>query len=378
MTILIIRALREYLFMSSLWRKFSPDLRRYEGISDQAEEALGKVLWDSRSRYLINFNGSQKVSHFYMGSLLAPVFHVLSTDQSQQLVQTAERELVAPGIGVRAVMPPDFHTDSVRAFFHFAGNEAGDPCLYFNGGVWHHNNAWYVLALRAIGRVNDAFGFFRPTMTLDGISRSPRGQPAMYEYRFSDPASPEYGRIDKPSYLWGAGFTLYAAYRLIGIDENEWNISFSEEFPKSLDSATCSLEFLGEKRIIRKERGNGALIFVADRDTIPSLVIPLDLASTSSWVLQRGHSTVPTLTKINAILQSARFKSKTRELKFLTSSFSGHTVSATVVAPTRPHAVTVDGKSTKEFRLHAAKDGRVEITLRFAGSNLKQSVILKF
>ena len=46
-------------------------------------------------------------------------------------------------------------------------------------------------------------------MTLDGIINSPNGQPAMYEYRDSNFNNPkEYGKIDKPQFMWAAGLVL--------------------------------------------------------------------------------------------------------------------------------------------------------------------------
>jgi hypothetical protein len=312
-----------------------------------------------------------------MGSLLAPVFHVLDADRSRQLVETAGRKLVATGIGVRTAMPPDFHTDSMRAFFHFAGNEAGDPYLYANGGVWPHNNAWYALALRAAGRADDAFQFFRETMTLDGIAHSPMGQPAMYEYRYSDPSSPEYGRIDKPSFLWGAGFTLFTAYRLVGIDENEWNICFSDQLPTSLDTASFSLDFSGEKLVVRTG-GEGGLLFTADDAPVPSLVVPLELGSSSSWRLHTGALAAPQLETINAILRSADFDQGTAELRLVISSFPGHAVSASISAKTQPRTVKVDGRIVNDVAVQPGEGETVMIHLRFAASASTETLVVSF
>jgi len=378
MTVLIIRALREYLFIASFVGESSPGLKSYEQMADAAEKALGERLWDGQTHYLTNFNGSRIDPHYYMGSLLAPVFHVLDADRSRQLVETAGRKLVAPGVGVRTAMPPDFHTDSMRAFFQFAGNEAGDPYLYANGGVWPHNNAWYTLALRAAGRADDAFKFFRQTMTLDGIAQSPMGQPAMYEYRYSDNASPEYGRIDKPSFLWAAGFTLYTAYRLVGIDENEWNVCFSRPLPSSLDTVSCSVEFSGKKQVVRTGGEKGGVLFTADDVPVPSLVVPLALGSSSLWRLQSGASSSPRLETINAILRSADFPERTAELRLVISSFPGHAVSATISAKTQPRTVAVDGRPVEDMTVQPGEDGNVLIHLGFVASAPTETIVIRF
>jgi cellobiose phosphorylase len=378
MATLIVRALREYAFISSFLGKSSPELVEYERIADAAQLALNRRLWDQQMHYLINFNGSLKDPHYYMGSLLAPVFGLLSPVRSRQLVQTAERELLAPGIGLRTAMPPDFHTDSMRAFFQFAGNEAGDPYLYANGGVWSHNNAWYVLALRSVGRLDDAFRFFRATMTLDGIASSPMGQPAMYEYRYSDPASEEYGRIDKPSFLWAAGFSLFTAYRLIGIDDNEWNVSFSGTLPSGLDSIRCQFAFGEKKQITISGRQSGLRSFAADDVAVPSLVVPLDVRSTARWELRTGKLTTPYLERINAVLHSAHFDENARTLRLSIASFPGHHVSAMVIAAARPRAVIVDGRKVKDVEVHVRPGGTVSALLHFSGVASRQTVVVQF
>lgn len=378
MTILIIRAIREYLFVSSFLGKDSPELLTYEHLADEAQTALGTKLWDQQSAYLTNYNGSIRDTHYYMGSLLAPVFHLLDLDRSRLLVRTAERELLARDIGIRTVMPPDFNTDSMLTFFHFAGNEACDPYLYANGGVWAHSNAWYTLALRATGRVDDAYNFFRTAMTLDGVAHSPMGQPAMYEYRYSDPKSPRYGWIDKPTFLWAAGFTLLTAYQLVGIDDNEWNISFSGDLPLAWDSVACSLEFFGAKHIRRVRQPKGFQQLTVDGALVPSVVVPVDVASSSSWVLQSVGRVVPQLESINAILRAVAISKDAKKLTIVASSFTGHVVSASINSQKRPLSVTVNGKPVKTFSVSHAKNGSFRTLVRYTASEPTQGMTIRF
>src|SRR5205807_6538929 len=123
---------------------------------------------------------------------------LLSPEKSARLVATASNRLLRFPVGIMIVAPPDFHTDSMRTFFRFAGNEAGDPYVYANGGIWPHANAWYALALNSIGETDSAISFVRSSMTLDGIARSPCGLPAFYEYRYAGSDSPEFRLIHKP------------------------------------------------------------------------------------------------------------------------------------------------------------------------------------
>jgi hypothetical protein len=378
MTILVIRALREYNAINAILGKKSSDLAAYERTAEEMQVSLPRQLWDEQARYLMNLNGSEKDPHYYMGSLLGPAFGILDTRRSRQLVRTAERELLAENLGIRTVMPADFHTDSVRAYFHFVGNEAGDPFLYANGGVWPHNNAWYTLALRATGRLDDAFRFYRETMTLDGIAHSPMGQPAMYEYRYSDRSSREYGRIDKPSFLWAAGFSLLAGYRLVGIDDNEWNLSFAGVLPSNVETARCVLEFGGRKEVLISGKGRGLKSFMADGMSVPSLVVPLDIRNTRKWTLRLGSGKEPYLVQTNALLRSAGYFTEGKELRLTVSSFSGHTVTAAVSAPARPTRATVDGNAITTQSIKNRSAGGYELLLRFEGTGAPQHIRVQF
>lgn len=378
MTILVIRALREFAFIGALLNTPLSDFGRCEAIASEMVKSLRERLWDEQSQYLINFNGPKKDSHIYMGSLLAPVFGLLDSTRARQLVRTAEKELLAEGIGIRTVMPPDFHTDSMKTFFHFVGNEAGDPYLYANGGVWPHNNALYALALNATGRLDDAFRFYRTTMTLDGIGQSPMGQPAFYEYRYSDPASPRYGEIDKPSFLWAAGFTLLTGYRLLGVQENEWNISFSGELPSAVDTGRCVLEFGGRKEVRISGKGKGLRSFTADGREIPSRVLPLDIRNTKSWFFSIGSPRGPYLAQINARLHSATFDRGSRAMRLKVSSFKGHAVTAAIAFTGRVRSVRVDGRQITNFRVEGDPARERTLRLQFPGAGPAQDVVILF
>jgi hypothetical protein len=378
MTALVIRALREFAFIGAVLKKSPSRLGRLEVIASEMEWSLCDRLWDEQSQYLTNFNGSVRDPHIYMGSLLAPVFGLLDSVRARQLVRTAGQHLLAEGIGIRTVMPPDFHTDSMKSFFRFAGNEAGDPYLYANGGVWPHNNAWYALALRATGRLDDAFRFYRSAMTVDGIAQSPMGQPAFYEYRYSDPASPKYGEIDKPSFLWAAGFTLLTGYRLLGINDNEWNLSFSPVLPVDVDTGSCTLEFSGKKLVTISGKGDGLCSFTVDGREVPSLVVPLDIRNAGNWALRWGPPQNPYLAQVNAQLLTAGYDRENRKLHLIVSSFRGHNVMATVRTADPVRRASVDGHLPKHFTIEEGPEGLRSVQLKFSGTDVPQDITLEF
>ena len=374
MTILGIRAIREYIALSTTLGKYSPRLVELERTSQRMEQELVNRLWDEKEGYLINFNGAKKDPHYYMGSLLAPCFGYLDSARANTLLETVAHELLAPGIGIRTAMPADFHTDSIRAEFHFADNEAGDPYLYANGGVWPHNNAWYALALDAMGRRDEAYRFFRSTMTLDGVANSPMGQPAFYEYRFSDTASPLYGKIDKPSFLWAAGFSLLVEYRLLGFEESEWNIRFSPELPSAVDSARCLFEFRGSKNVERVRTSRG---LSADGIVVPSRIVPLSLGGTKTWEVGFDEPATPTLLRLNAILHEIRYDVTKKQLVFSVSSFKGHQVEAVVSGPSAPGGVVVDGRKVGKAKAKEEPHG-VKARVHWEGKNGRQKVVIQF
>ncbi len=376
-TILTIRALRDVAFMSATLKKDS-NLAEYERLADAMQTALQEKLWDTNAKYLMNWNGETKDTHFYMGSLLAPAFGLLSDDKAGELVATATKELVAPGIGVRAAMPADFHTRESIAFFKFAGDEAGQPYYYINGGVWPHNNAWYALALKNVGRVDDGVQFVKTTMTLDGVTRSPMGIPAMYEYRYSDPSSREFGKIDKPSFLWAGGFYLYTLYQLFGVKENEWNVSFVGPLPALSESATYSLAFGKLKNVSVSGKGKYLQSCVIDGKAVPSFVLPMDAQAATKVDVKFGNPATPYLENVNVRLLSAGFDQKQKSLKFVVSSFRGHKTIAIVVGPVAPQRVLIDGDVHSDAKAQTEADGVKSTQIVFVGSGKQQTIEVRF
>ncbi len=378
LTILTIRALREYLFINSALGQFPSSLIQYERLADSMQTALGNRLWNEQSNFLMDSNGSTPDPHYYMGSLLAPVFGMLDERKAGELVQTAGRELLDERIGVRAAMPPDFHTKESIAFYKFAGDEAGQPYYYINGGVWPHNNAWYALALKSVGKVDEAAEFVKRAMTLDGIANSPMGIPAMYEYRYSDPSSAEFGKIDKPSFLWAGGFYLYTLYHLFGVQENEWNASIAGPLPTATPSAKYSLAFGDMKLVSVHGKGNRLRTASVDDEELPSLVLPVEKMRGKRVDVEFGTPDRPYLERVNARLHSVLFDAVKKSLMLKVSSFKGHGTVASVIVLTIPKKVMLDGQTRSKYTIRTEKDGAKVLTISFFGSSKHQSLEIVF
>lgn len=378
LTALTVRALREYLFISSFLHKTSAELLEYERTADAMQRALVERLWDSKDEYLTNFNGGAKDYHFYAGSLIAPVYDLLDQARAQKLVATAARQLVDQRIGTRIAVPVDFATDSVIQAFKFAGAEAGPAYSYANGGVWPHSNAWYALALKSVNKLNESFDYVQRTMTIDGIAQSPNGLPAMYEYRSSDPDSPAFGTIDKPSFLWAGGMYLQVLYRLLATDENEWNIGIRGALPPQCDSVSCSFSFAGLKELNVRRLPDGSCALLADGEGVPSRIVPLDLRSKKRWELTRNTSRTPVLVSATAIVHSVVYDHGKKQIRCDVSSFNGHRTRLVIESENLPGSILIDGTIAHGSVTPSEHSSLQRTTVEFLGSDQRQRIMIQF
>ena len=377
-TALSIRAIEDYLFIASMIDQNNSLLLELEKNAIAMRSALVSKLWDDSLNYLINYNGAEKDKHKYMGSLLAPAYHLLDKERSQKMIGSMKNNLMAPTIGIRAVMPADFHKDSVIKYFNIAGNEAGNEYTYINGGVWPHNNAWFALALNSIGRSDEALAFVKRTMTIDGIANSPNGIPAMYEYRYSNESSPRYGEIDKPSFLWAGGFYIYTMYTLAGMNDNVWNLSVSENRAQFDSTVRFNYKFVSTKDITISGKGNRLELFSAGEKTIPSLVLPLEQRSSRDISFTFGNISEPYLCKANTIVHTVEYVAPKKQLNCKISSFKGHLTTLNIIAQKKPQQVLLNGKKIKNIIVTKNPDTTIDITISFVAGKSIENILVQW
>jgi len=356
MTIMAIKGIRDYVYLSSALDKNMDRLLEYEFLADQMEQALVDKLWSDEPGFLMNFYENGEVDpHYYSGSLLAAHFRLLDDKKRKQLIETAGEKLVDPNIGVYTVYPPDFHL--LGDFLKFKGNEVGPPYHYANGGVWNHCNAWYSLGLMATNRRNEAVKFIRKNMTLDGIIHSPNGQPAMYEYRCSDNNDPEvYGKIDKPNFLWAAGWYLYSLYHLYGIEENTWNVSLKPFLPEDQETCEFDLALNGKKQrvsisghgdYIESVRNNGddceSAVFMKNNDN-------------SVYQFSRGFPQYPYLESTESIVLSCDYDRWNQHLYMRLKAFPGHRNKISIISPVEPASIRFNNQVVEDYELETIDD----------------------
>jgi glycogen debranching enzyme len=378
-TILMIRSLHEYLYISTVLNKNLEHLIHYDNLATKMKQQLVDKLWDDNLKYLINyFEDGKKDEHFYIGSLLAAYFDLLDNDRKTALVQTATQNLLDEKIGIYNVFPMDFHL--LGDYLKFRGNEAGEPFYYANGGIWPHGNAWYALALMAIGEKTQALQFIKNTMTVSGIMNSPNGQPAMYEYRVSKKCDPAvYGKIDKPQFMWAAGWYLYCLYNLYVTRENSWNICFDPFLAKNQQQFQANI-FLDGKNVLLKISGSGRMIqsIKYDGNIYPSAVVPENISTIKIVDIKLGQPELPVLSKANSMLISAEIDKYKKTMHILLKAFRNHHNKIEIISPWKPISVNLNGTEHKENWSYEKTDEAYRINFNFIHQTNEDKVVIQF
>lgn len=357
MTILAAKSLSEFMYISTVLNKNNDKLSSYEKTADDLEKGLNKKLWSPSQKYLINYFADGSLdSHYYIGSLLASHFDLLNTERKNELTETAGRILLDTNVGVYTVYPMDFQ--KLIDYLKFAGNEAGDEYFYINGGVWPHGNTWYALSLMSAGRKKEAYNFIRKDMTLNGIMNGPNGQPAMYEVRYAKKNSPIYGKIDKPQFMWAAGWYMYSLYNLFAVKENNWNLQLDPWLPDNIKTISFSLTVNGSKTLT-SVKGKGEFIssIRIDNKDFNSAVIPSTLKNANRIDIMLGAPKTPYLKELNLELISVNYDKLEKEYSFTTGR---QNINAVIISPLNPESLSVNSVPSNEL-MSTTKKGSVFI-----------------
>ncbi len=350
MTILAIKALREYIYIASVLGDDSNELNDYEKAANSMQMALADHLWSDELKYLINYYQDHSADrHYYIGSLLAAHYQVLEPLRQNELINTAKKKLVDEKVGVYNAYPMDF--ENLIDYLKFSGNEAGAPFYYFNGGVWYQGNAWYTLGLIAIDRRQEAYNFVKRIMTLNGIMNGPNGQPAMYEVRNANHLDTlVYGTVDKPQFMWAGGWYLYCLYHLFCITEDHWNISFSPYLPQRKDFFTYDINLYGKKvEVCVSGTGQEVERILYDEGEYPSIIVPANIGPVKRISIHMGsYPLYPYIKSSNSNLVASTFNHKKRALNLKLKAFPGHQNKTIILTPYAVRSILCDGKKMKQ------------------------------
>ncbi|MDD5766505.1 MAG: hypothetical protein PHW79_09715 [Candidatus Marinimicrobia bacterium] len=347
MTILAIKTLRDYNYISTVLRKNPAKIDEYAVLADSMQAALIDKLWSAEQNYLINFNddGSQD-KHYYIGSLLAAHYGLLDNDKQNRLVQTAKVKLLDEKVGIYNVFPMDFHL--LGDFYKFVGNEVGAEYYYANGGIWPQGNAWYAMALIANGEKQAAAEFIDETMSFNGILAGPNGQPAYYEVRNANKENPaEYGTVDKPNFLWAGAWYLNSLYQLYGVTENDWNITIDPFLTKGQKKCRFTLFVNGQQVMVDiSGRGETIKLIKYDGKAVNSAVFPDEMPAVKEVEFILGAPKEPYLKSTNAILRRCKFQD--RQLFVTLSGIVSQNNETVIISPTKPAGIILNGQPLTE------------------------------
>ncbi|MBI5244377.1 MAG: hypothetical protein HY922_11975 [Elusimicrobia bacterium] len=378
MTILAIRSLREFAYISTALGMDPSESAGHEGEALKLQEQLNARLWDKRLNYFINYYGDgKKDEHLYIGSLLAAHFNLADPDKKAALIKTAQEKLLEARTGIYNAVPMDFQ--KLEGYLKFNGPEEGDPFYYMNGGIWAHGNAWYSLALVSANKRDEAFRFVKDVMTIDGIRLGPNGQYAMYECRNGNRRSPEdYGKVDKPQFLWAAGWYLYALYDLLGVRENEWNISLDPWLAGTMARSRYSLHVRG-RPVLVETGGTGKYIKSIKYDGVryPSAVVPEKVRLNEKIEITLGIPGMPYVASAGSILKDVRYDASAGSLVVELKAFKGHKSAVAIISPLKPVSMSLNAgelktwswrKDSGVYRIDASIEHSAEedaVTVRF-------------
>jgi len=381
MTILAIKAIREYIYTSVILNENPDKLAGYEKLAGEMQEQLNEELWKNDYKYIMNYYEENKLDpHYYIGSLLAPHFDLLNEKRTEELVNTAEQKLLDPKLGIYVVFPMDFK--NLTDYMNFHGNEAGDIFLYLNGGIWSHGNAWYALDLMKSGKKKEALDFIKKVMTISGMLNSPNGQPTMYEVRNGNYTDPNvYGKIDKPQFMWAAGWYLYCLYHLYGIEENNWNIRFDPFIGDSKQPGEYHYRLAANGRnfnVSVKGKGNYINRISIDGKNSNTLVIPGNISSVKNIELTLGKVVNPYLKNTNSILQDISFDKEAGNITLNLKAYRGHNNTVEIISPSEVKTLLLNDKEISKGWTAEKQEQIYLIKINFHQQNVIDKLKISF
>ncbi|MDR3626079.1 MAG: hypothetical protein P4L45_04570 [Ignavibacteriaceae bacterium] len=378
MTILFSKALKDFNFISFELGEKTEVLAANDKLANKMGAQVVNKFWDNEKKYLMNYlNDGSEDPHYYIGSLMAINYDLLDKEHTTELLQTTKNVLLDKKLGVYTAFPMDFtNYEKILGF----SDEVGMKYYYFNGGIWPQDNAWYALALSKNGMRQEALDFVKTTMTLEGITNGPNGQPAMYEVRIPNKDdSSLYGSVDKPQFMWAGGWYLYTLYHLYGIDENDWNISFSPFLASGQKACAFSLCASG-KTLQVKISGKGKYIksIKYDGKSISTAVIPENLNNTKDVDIVLGNPETPYVSETNSKVVNSTYNKESKKINIELNSFTGHTTVTKIISPKKPKTVNIDGNKVMTSLVIEKKDNNFIIILNSKQTAGKELIDIEF
>jgi len=374
LTILMIQALRSYVQIGPIAGLDQQQMGQYLILADQMQDSL-LTLWDENRDYLFNMLDTVSTdTHYYAGSLLAAVFNILDNKKCEQLLRTAGSKLLDPNIGIRIAMPPDFH--HLVDIYKFNGLEMGKPYLYLNGGSWPHGTAWYMLGQINTGQIAEAENALKKYLTLDGIMHSPNGQPSFYEYRNTDPRSTQYGQIDKPTFLWAAGWYLYTLYHLMGVREYSGYVYLYPELPSDFGQNT-EYDLMIAGRLVRIQYQGSGKYFKQILFDAQQVFSSIPYKPVHSVKLICGIPQQPYLSRANVKIDTILFNQDSKIMEIWATGIAGQHADVELVTPLNLESVKLGQLPVKDCTMQN-DDGIQTWKISFTLSGMQDRIYCQY
>lgn len=375
LTALMVHALKEYSFVALSLGEDATFADSCLATSNTLQKNLTEKLWNSKVGYLLNtFDTGATDFHYFAGSLVAVDYDVLDKARSDTLMMTAQGELLDKNLGIRTAMPADF--DTLTPLYRFKEGEPGAPYFYLNGAVWPQTTALYILGLIQLNRVDEARQALEKYLTITGIENSPNGQPSFYEYRLSNLSSPLYGRVDKPNFMWAGGWYLNTLYHLMGVRENEWNVSIVPDVPSGFERMDYDMTVAGSLcRFMWQGSGEFFKEIVADGKNLHSAVF---FKGAKKVVVECGTPDSPYLESASCVIDRVKYDKVGKSLEINARGLAGMESVLTIVSPFPVEKVLVGKKKIFPEISSTKKDGIYTIAFEFRFEKGNEIAYLNF
>lgn len=218
--------------------------------------------------------------------------------------------------------------------------------------------------------------YIKKLLTVGGITQSPKGQPAMFEYRVA--AGDDYGLIDKPNFSWAAGWYMYTLYNLYVTQESMWNVTLKPYLSDTQDECEFNLYANGNNVDVHLT-GNGSFCekILFDDEDFNSLVLPED-NKVSKIEMVLGNPSNPYLKEISSKLEGCLWSS---DQNLLSVNFEDPLIVGTeiiIVSDRKIKQVEFMGQTLSDYKMTEIYENVYEIKINIVTNTKHNKVEVYF
>ncbi|MBU4444584.1 hypothetical protein KJ656_05815, partial [bacterium] len=165
-----------------------------------------------------------------------------------------------------------------------------------------------------------------------------------------------YGKIDKPNFLWAAGWYLYSLYHLYGIEENTWNVSMKPFLPEDQETCEFDLALNGKKHRISISGHGDYLQSVRNNGDECASVVFVKNNDNSNYQFSCGLPEYPYLESTESIVLSCDYDRWNQHLFMSLKAFPGHRNKISIISPVKPASIRFNNQVVEDYELENIDD----------------------